>query len=406
MGDVEFVENKVNELSEKFAIVLDRETIRPQKKKETDSDRTKRHRRKKKSKEVCKYVRDKIYPNIDFSLNHNSKYHKNRFLDMLVHIAMTKDFTNNGSKTFSELESEETPSSDALLYHLKKYEDIEVIQDMFIRAFDIVWKMANKADVFTRRKVNVAIDGTVQRYYGDKNDPGVTEIQPKDGTSHGYKFLTINIVDGERRFTLLALPVKKFSDKTRIVRKLLKFAMKRININHVYMDRGFFNSSIINLMDELGLDFLMPGIKNPRVKKIAERTPAPIVVEDYKMKSSKFNLIVVEDEDNIKRVFTTNIRMNENDMDLAERLFKAYGRRWGIETSYRVTNNFRAKTTSKDYLVRLFYWLYSVLLYNIWIMIDILLAEELLGEKPEDHMITSKLFGTIFYSIASNLGVG
>ena len=93
-------------------------------------------------------------------------------------------------------------------------------------------------------------------------------------------------------------------------------------------------------------------------------------------------------------------------MDLAERLFKAYGRRWGIETSYRVTNNFRAKTTSKDYLVRLFYWLYSVLLYNIWIMIDILLAEELIGEKPEDHMITSKLFGTIFYSIASNLGVG
>ncbi|MEF8849132.1 MAG: hypothetical protein V5A68_08395, partial [Candidatus Thermoplasmatota archaeon] len=62
-----------------------------------------------------------------------------------------------------------------------------------------------------------------------------------------------------------------------------------------------------------------------------------------------------------------------------------YGKRWGIETSYRVKkHSYLPQTTSKNYQIRLFYFLFSVLLYNLWIGIY--------GSVDKDHLITSKLF--------------
>ena len=57
------------------------------------------------------------------------------------------------------------------------------------------------------------------------------------------------------------------------------------------------------------------------------------------------------------------------------------------------------KTTSKEYLIRLFYFMFSVLLYNLWILADILIWLALFGHVGEDHLVTSKLFGTILYTV-------
>jgi len=82
-----------------------------------------------------------------------------------------------------------------------------------------------------------------------------------------------------------------------------------------------------------------------------------------------------------------------------------YGKRWGIETSYRVKKqSFLAKTTSKNYQIRIFYFLFSVLLYNLWLLADILVWLALFGYVKDDHLITSKYFGTILYTIDSGGG--
>src|SRR5208337_149784 len=47
-------------------------------------------------------------------------------------------------------------------------------------------------------------------------------------------------------------------------------------------------------------------------------------------------------------------------------VLKRYKRRWGIETSYREHDVFLAKTTSKDYTVRLLYYAVAVCIYNAW----------------------------------------
>jgi len=47
-----------------------------------------------------------------------------------------------------------------------------------------------------------------------------------------------------------------------------------------------------------------------------------------------------------------------------------FRKRFAIETSYRMINQFLPKTTSKLYSLRKLYFYLAVLLYNIWVFIN------------------------------------
>lgn len=270
-------------------------------------------------------------------------------------MGMTKDFAENGSKTFKEIRNQQSPNSDTLLYHIKNHSDFKEIQRMYLTLFEILWETSKQANVIDIRKsYDVAIDYTEWFYYGYRSTPMVVGKKPERGTTKCYKFATINIVESGKRFTLLAIPVSQFDTKERILKQLFNYALKRIKIKRVYVDRGFFDSTSINTIKKFRLKFLMPCTANSRIKKILEIPPAPTVINDYEMENCTFNVVIVEDDEGNKRSFATNEQFNENDVDLAQRLFLLYGKRWGIETSYKVKkHSFLPKTTSKNYLISL-----------------------------------------------------
>jgi len=120
-----------------------------------------------------------------------------------------------------------------------------------------------------------------------------------------------------------------------------------------------------------------------------------------------FDILMSLDLDHTKKMndrelkipFATNIKITQNEVCLAEKLFNLYSKRWGIETSYRVKKAFRPKTTSKNYIVRLFYFLFSTLVYNLWIIVNIIVGNSLMKKLPEKPLVTAKLFGTVLYLI-------
>jgi len=215
-------------------------------------------------KRITKLLKKKVYPSINLKMHHNSKYSEIDFFDLLTYVAMNQDFTNNGSKTF-ELLKENTPASNTVIHHIKKL-DSEYVEKLFMKTFDKLIKEATKYKPF-RKRVDLAIDITEQMYYGDKNDYMVCETKPKDGTSHCFRYITINVVENGKRFTLLALPMHKFTTKAKVVRKLIEYAKSKVKIRNVYLDRGFFNSEIINLLKELKVKFLMPAIRNIKIQR-------------------------------------------------------------------------------------------------------------------------------------------
>ena len=53
---------------------------------------------------------------------------------------------------------------------------------------------------------------------------------------------------------------------------------------------------------------------------------------------------------------------------------------------------FRPKTTSKSVSVRVFYFLFSVAMYNLWILLNLCVGLRFKGKIPEKPIITAKMF--------------
>ena len=406
---LDFTVSKIEEISEKFGILFDVKTLELEKPAKETKDRNQRLQKNDKTKEICRLFKKRFAPFINLNLKNNTLYKKTQFIDLLIHMGQTRDFAENGSATYKEIKGMDNPDADTLLYHLKNYPDHREVHRMFITLFEIVWETARQANIFDiRKKYDVAIDFTEWYFYGDKSSFMVVGKEPDRGTAKCYKFITINIVEAGKRFTLLALPVSALDNinKDKLLRTLLEYALQRIRIRRVYVDRGFFDSKAIRVFDQFHLKYLMPGIQQYNVRQLLKVTPAPSVITGFVLKDVKLNLVILEEElengKKVKRVFATNEDYDENDVGLLEKLFDLYGKRWGIETSYRVKkHSYLPKTTSKNYRIRLFYFMFSVLLYNLWILADILIWLALFGIVEEDHLITSKYFGTVLYTVDS-----
>ncbi|KYK27667.1 hypothetical protein AYK20_08035 [Thermoplasmatales archaeon SG8-52-1] len=387
-------------ISEKFEIIFDINLLKPEKPIKETKERNQYILRDKKTREVSKILKRRITPFIDLRLGKNCIYKKKEFIELFIHLGLNQNFAESGSKIFKELKGI-SPNADTFFYHLKKYTNIQEVQDLYTRLFEIIWEITKQSNAFDiRRRVDLAVDYHEWFFYGNRKAIMVMGKMPERGTDKCYKFITINIVENGKRFTLLALPVGHFDTKEGLLTKLIYFAKKRIKIRRIYVDRGFFDSKSIETLQRHHTKYLIPCTENPRIKKILNVASPPRIIKDYDMKNTKFNVAIVKDENNQCRAFATNIDFNEDEVGLSERLFYLYSKRWGIETSYRVKkHSFRAKTTSKNYNIRLFYFLFSVLLYNLWILADILIWFHLFGFIGEGHRVTSKVFGTIFITV-------
>jgi len=68
--------------------------------------------------------------------------------------------------------------------------------------------------------------------------------------------------------------------------------------------------------------------------------------------------------------FYTNAEVTENNvLELAE----TYRKRWGIETGYSKKNEIRLKTRTRNIKLRYFLYGLSILIYNFWILINMVL---------------------------------
>ena len=65
--------------------------------------------------------------------------------------------------------------------------------------------------------------------------------------------------------------------------------------------------------------------------------------------------------------FVTNIKFDDPER-IVSVIPEEYRYRWGIEKSYRVEDGFEAKTTSRNFTLRVIYFLLSIILYNFVVL--------------------------------------
>ena len=74
-------------------------------------------------------------------------------------------------------------------------------------------------------------------------------------------------------------------------------------------------------------------------------------------------------------MFATNVSPKEISENM-QNIPTDYKKRWGIETGYSCVGRFRPKTTSSNQSIRLLYFYYSLILYNVWIIANLIISEE------------------------------
>ena len=191
-------------------------------------------------------------------------------------------------------------------------------------------------------------------------------------------------------------------------------------INTVLLDREFFSTGVLEVLDELNVTYLMPctntkGVINAlnefaagKRQRVSENylkgsgrcIPYTIIIDRRKKekkassKKDKKKDINNKKEPPAPEEMFIGFATNDASMDIAK-----YSSRWGIETGYAMVENMRAKTRSRDAGARLLCFMYSLMLFNGWVMINALkqyrLAEIRNGKKITQNALKFMLLLTL-----------
>ena len=155
------------------------------------------------------------------------------------------------------------------------------------------------------------------------------------------------------------------------------------------------------------MEYLQIPVMNSRIKSIIEDNDAQRVKKHtFGEEEVTTQLVLKENQEGETKPFITNApKMWIFGTDL----FEEYSQRWDIETGFDdIKNKFMPKTTSKNFKVRLFHFLFGILLYNLWTIVNTVVNLEINGEIKDEKIVTAKKFLTelIFNVLSKKRGYG
>ena len=331
--------------------------------------------------------------------DYNHKYKNDDLVNALGYMAERQMCANQGCGLMRNDErfKGNVPHGRTLLGRLAKMHSKEV-REQSIKFFDTVFRLAKSRGLVPSHPVTLAIDYTDIPFYGDSKKVMVVGGKPDRGTYNKHRYAVIKISEKWGDLFLLALPIGVLTQKRETIRELIEFARKRVRIKHIVVDKGFYSAKYVSLFDEMGIKYLMPGVKNKKIMKFIKKglnaTTITIRSADKKY-VAHIGLAFRKTSDGNTVCFATNLPPL---ILYASDLFSLYSRRWNIETGFRVIKHeFMVKTTSMKYRIRMFLFMFSLLLYNVWVVVNATLNRILYGRQEGARLITAKLFMIKFY---------
>ena len=256
-------------------------------------------------------------------------------------------------------------NADVLHYHLHKRSSLELEN-----AFQAMILPIAKRLKFSSAKI--AIDITEENFYGKPEGLYFIPCKPEKGVIAKFQFLVASVVNPRRKekIPFFVMPVHLGQNKQDIISEIIKVANKLFRKIDVFLlDRGFYNIALIDILKKKKIPYIIFVPKAEQKKYIIESMHEDCATIEWETEyfknftkhKVKFNLVFIKDIRGYDWIFATNI-----DKKYADDYVRMYKWRWQIETNFRVEDEAKIKTKSKNYVIRLFYFIMGLLFHIIW----------------------------------------
>ncbi len=270
---------------------------------------------------------------------------------------------------------EGVPTGNGIRYHLEKLADLAQLEVQLNQALQsrIPPKIAKRAQC-------LAIDLHLIPYYGQPNAaeaPYIYRSAAKSGTTRFYAYATVYVICRNKRVTLAIHAVPSAETMVATLTVLLaKVSDLRVRAKRLYLDRGFYNVPVIRWLKVLNIPFLMPAVirgKQGGTRALCQGRSSYITT--YTLNSSDYGTVDCQihvlchylkghkGKHGIQYCLYVVHRINVS----LHQLHYHYRQRFGIESTYRMKNNCRIRTTTKNPVLRFFFVALAFILINLWI---------------------------------------
>jgi len=233
-----------------------------------------------------------------------------------------------------------------------------------------------------KSKLPAAIDITEVPYHGQEAeaDEMVRRGRAKSGTTHFFAFATLYVVKKNKRYTLsITLMAKKEKAQDVLERLLCHSEQLGLRLKRLYLDRGFDNNGVVAYLKQKPFPIIIPltirgkqgGSRALMVGRKSRTTTYERRSTIYDDQTLTLHIVCKYSKGKYKRqgvyrfAYIVIGSLCCQPLHIAEE----YRLRFGIETSYRLMNQIRVRTTCTIARFRFFLVTLAFLLLNLWIFV-------------------------------------
>lgn len=231
-----------------------------------------------------------------------------------------------------------------------------------------------------KRDFNIAIDLTLIPYHGqpyeDKKE--IVRSAPKSGTTHFHGYATVSIVRDERRYVVALRFIEYGEEMADIVRWLLqRLKSLKFRIRRVFLDKGFCSKPVFKVLGQHKLSYVTPIPVRGKSGGVRCLFQGQSRKTTYTFNSPKYGQYTVQAVV-VKRYSKGRYGRHKSKWFayavsglpagiLPAQVFELYRQRFGIESSYRQMNQVRARTSTRNPVIRLLLVGLAFVLFNLYI---------------------------------------
>ena len=317
-----------------------------------------------KAKECCAHVVAALDQHLTIPIQ--GKLTQTDLIEALVGIAAMNQSVHSMTRILDRI-----PCETSFRYHLKKL----AMDDLEQKSAAILTSLLHH--VLTPGKAyQFAIDYTNDPYYGEttgENESYIIRSKRKQSTNEFYSYVTLYVTTRDRQMTLAVYPVRQGISKVGYIARCLdRIAELGLRIEALCLDREFYTRKVFGFLTRLQVPFIVPVRKHgKRMKALLHGTQSRYA--EYRMKAKPPLLLTIA----VAVTYARGKRGKHGVENLGyvvsglawspRRVHQTYRSRFSIESSYRMRNQVKPRTSTKNPVIRYLYAIISFLLKNVWV---------------------------------------